>query len=141
MAKARSAFAAGDLTGAAASADTAAMTWDGATDMGRLRLALLALLLAAIGIVVFLVTRWRARRAARAIARPYVPPPPLPRKYPPPRSAAAWQPMAHRVATAPAEAAGVALDRPEGMAPYGTLPGTLPGASEPERGDEGGDDR
>jgi hypothetical protein len=141
MAKARSAFAAGDLAGAAASADAAAMTWDGATDTGRLRLAVLALLLAAIGIVVFLVTRWRARRAARAVARPYMPPPPLPKKYPPPRSAAAWQPMAHRVATQHPEAASVALDRPEEMAPYGTLPGTLPGTSERERGDEGGDDR
>jgi len=141
MAKARSAFASGDLAGAAASADAAAMTWDGATDSGRLRLAALALLLAAIGIVVFLVTRWRARRAAHAVARPYLPPPPLPKTYPPPRSAAAWQPMAHRVATRPAEPTSAAFDRPEGTAPYGTLPGTLPGTSERERGDEGGDDR
>ncbi|MFI5225761.1 MAG: hypothetical protein ACHQ3P_03700, partial [Candidatus Limnocylindrales bacterium] len=143
LASARTAFAAGDLSGAVAAADAAAATWTGAQDVGRGRLAMLALVFAALGIVVFLATRFRARRGIAGAARAMAPPPSLPRRYPPPRSAASWAPMAHRTAAQPAGLAdGPARpERPSEPAAYGTLPGTLPGASDQASGDEGGDDR
>ncbi len=142
LASARTAFAAGDLSGAVATADAAAATWTGAQDVGRGRLAMVALVLAAFGVVAFVATRFRARRAISA-GRAIAPLPSLPRRYPPPRSAASWAPMAHR---SPAQPTGLAdrpvpRDPPSEAAAYGTLPGTLPGASDQASGDEGGDDR
>ena len=68
LAAARSAFASGDLARAVTSADAARITWDGARDAGRGRLAVAAAILAVFGVAVLLITHRRDRREVPALS-------------------------------------------------------------------------